>query len=176
MEELINIDEYDNKLKDLKEKVSNSEKKEFEEEPLINDTKKLKSRNKFQKYTILILSCIILFITYHLLLQYKENILNQVFIKTKILSNYQKNLNGSLQELEQVEYEKDSLKKELNQYKEKYVEYNETYQKLKKEYDKIVEYSEQIYRTGNKYREKYNAYKKEFETISNTFHSFFNIN
>jgi len=33
-----------------------------------------------------------------------------------------------------VEYEKDSLKKELNQYKEKYVEYNETYQKLKKEF------------------------------------------
>ena len=176
MEELINIDEYDNKLKDLKEKVYNSEKKEFEEEPIINDAKKLKSRNKFQKYIILILSCIILFITYHLLLQYKENLFNQVFIKTKSLLNYQKNLNGSLQELELVEYEKDSLKKELNQYKEKYVEYNETYQKLKKEYDKIVEYSEQIYRTGNKYREKYNAYKKEFETISNTFHSFFNIN
>ena len=176
MEELEDINEYDYKIKDLKEKVSNLEKKDINEESLSKDTKKLKSRNKFQKYIILILSCIIVFITYHLLLQYKENIYNQVFIKSKNLLNYQQNLNGSIKELEQIEYKKVLLKKELEQYKEKYVEYNEEYHKLKKEYDKIVEYSEQIYRTANKYREKYNAYKKEFEPISNTFHSFFNIN
>ena len=176
MEELVDINEYDYKLKDLKEKVSNSEKKDINEESLSKDTKKLKSRNKFQKYIILILSCIIVFITYHLLLQYKENIYNQVFIKSKFLLNYQQNLNGSIKELEQVEYNKVLLKKELEQYKEKYVEYNEEYQKLKEEYEKIVEYSDELYRIGNKFREKYNKYKKDFEKISNIFHSFFVAN
>ena len=176
MEELVDINKYDYKLKDLKENVSNSEKIDNDEESLSSDTKKLKSRNKFRKYIILILSCVILFITYHLLLQYKENIFNQVFIKSKNLLNYQQNLNGSTKELEQVEYQKALLKKELGQYKEKYVEYNQEYQKLKKEYDKIVEYSDELYRIGNEFREKYNKYKKDFEKISNIFHSFFVAN
>jgi len=173
MEELLDIENYDDKLKDIKAKVSKTEKTKPKDESLSKDDKKLKSKNKCQKYIILILSCIILFITYHLLLQNIDNLNNQLYIKEKLLLNYQKNINGSLKELEQVEYENDVLKKEINQYKEKYVQYNEEYQKLKKENDKIVEYSKQLYSISNKYRKKYNEYKKEFETISNTFHSFF---
>ena len=84
MEELLDIENYDDKLKDIKEKVSKTEKSKPKDESLSKDDKKLKSKNKFQKYVILILSCIILFITYHLLLQYIDNLNNQVYIKEKL--------------------------------------------------------------------------------------------
>ena len=176
MEELIGIDNYDDKLKDLKEKVIKSDKKEIKEESLTKADKKLKSKNKFQKYIIIILSCIILFITYHFLLQYTNNLTNQLYIKEKQLLSYQQNLNGSKIELEQIEYENALLKKEINQYKEKYEEYYKQYQELKKENDRIIEYSDKLAEIGRKYREKYNKYKKDFESISNTFHSFFDSN
>ena len=85
MEELLDIENYDDKLKDIKEKVSKTEKSKPKDESLSKDDKKLKSKNKFQKYVILILACIILFITYHLLLQYIDNLNNQVYIKEKLL-------------------------------------------------------------------------------------------
>ena len=161
------------KLNDIKEQIDQSEKKEAKEQFFSKADKKLKTKNKFQKYIILILSCIILFITYHFLLQYIDNLKNQVYIQEKHLLNYQQNINGSLKEIELITYENDLLEKEINQYKEKYEQYYKEYTALKKENDKIVEYSEKLYKIASKYREKYNAYKRDFETISNTFHSFF---
>ena len=161
------------KLNDIKEQIDQSEKKEAKEQFFSKSDKKLKTKNKFQKYIILILSCIILFITYHFLLQYIDNLKNQVYIQEKHLLNYQQNINGSLKEIELITSENDLLEKEINQYKEKYEQYYKEYTALKKENDKIVEYSEKLYKIASKYREKYNAYKRDFETISNTFHSFF---
>ena len=161
------------KLNDIKEQIDQSEKKEAKEQFFSKADKKLKTKNKFQKYIILILSCIILFITYHFLLQYIDNLKNQVYIQEKHLLNYQQNINGSLKEIELITSENDLLEKEINQYKEKYEQYYKEYTALKKENDKIVEYSEKLYKIASKYREKYNAYKRDFETISNTFHSFF---
>ena len=161
------------KLNDIKEQIDQSEKKESKEQFFSKADKKLKTKNKFQKYIILILFCIILFITYHFLLQYIDNLKNQVYIQEKHLLNYQQNINGSLKEIELIIYENDLLEKEINQYKEKYEQYYKEYTALKKENDKIVEYSEKLYKIASKYREKYNAYKRDFETISNTFHSFF---
>ena len=161
------------KLNDIKEQIDQSEKKESKEHFFSKADKKLKTKNKFQKYIILILSCIILFITYHFLLQYIDNLKNQVYIQEKHLLNYQQNINGSLKEIELITSENDLLEKEINQYKEKYEQYYKEYTALKKENDKIVEYSEKLYKIASKYREKYNAYKRDFETISNTFHSFF---
>ena len=161
------------KLNDIKEQIDQSEKKESKEQFFSKADKKLKTKNKFQKYIILILSCIILFITYNFLLQYIDNLKNQVYIQEKHLLNYQQNINGSLKEIELITSENDLLEKEINQYKEKYEQYYKEYTALKKENDKIVEYSEKLYKIASKYREKYNAYKRDFETISNTFHSFF---
>ena len=161
------------KLNDIKEQIDQSEKKEAKEQFFSKADKKLKTKNKFQKYIILILFCIILFITYHFLLQYIDNLKNQVYIQEKHLLNYQQNINGSLKEIELITSENDLLEKEINQYKEKYEQYYKEYTALKKENDKIVEYSEKLYKIASKYREKYNAYKRDFETISNTFHSFF---
>lgn len=142
-------------------------------ESLTKSNKKLKSKNKIQKYIIIILACFILFITYHFLLQYIDNKRSQVFIQKKLLLNYKQNINGSLKELEQIKEENDRLTDEINQFKEKYKQYLKDYESLKKENDKIVEYSEKLYKISNKYREKYNTYKKEFENISEIFHSFF---
>ena len=84
MEELIDIDNYDDKLKDIKEKVSKNKKKEKKEEYLSKEDKKLKSKNKYQKYIILILSCVILFLSYHFLLQYTNNLENLKMIYLKV--------------------------------------------------------------------------------------------
>ena len=173
MEELIDIDNYDDKLKNIKEKVSKNDKKEEKEKYLSKDDKKLKSKNKFQKYIILILSFIILFISYHFLLQYTNNVQNQVYIKQKLLFSYQQNINGSLEEIESIEIDNDRIKNEINQYKEKYEDYHKQYKELKEQNDKIIEYSDKLAAKGRKLRAKYNIYKKDFENISNTFHSFF---
>ena len=173
MEELIDIDNYDDKLKDIKEKVSKNKKKEKKEEYLSKEDKKLKSKNKYQKYIILLLSCVTLFLSYHFLLQYTNNLENQIAIKQKLLLSYQQNINGSLKEIESIEYENDILKSEIKQYKAKYDDYYKQYELFKKENDKIIEYSDIIAEKGRKLRGKYNIYKKEFENISNTFHSFF---
>ena len=173
MEELIDIDNYDDRLKNIKEKVSKNDKKEEKEKYLSKDDKKLKSKNKFQKYIILILSFIILFISYHFLLQYTNNLQNQVYIKQKLLLSYQQNINGSLKEIESIEIDNDRIKNEINQYKEKYEDYHKQYKELKEQNDKIIEYSDKLAAKGRKLRAKYNIYKKDFENISNTFHSFF---
>ena len=176
MEELIDIDNYNEKLKDLKEKVSKTEKKKTKEQFLSKESKKLKVKNKYQKYIILTLSLIIVFISYHLLLQYIDNLQNQVSNKEKLLLSYQQNINDSLKELSLIEEENELIKKEINQYKEKYADYYIQYENLKKENNRLIEQSNKLYKKGNKYRDKYNKYKKDFENISNAFHSFFDTN
>ena len=173
MEELVDIDNYNDKLNDIKEKVEKSTKNEPKEESFSKADKKLKTKNKFQKYIILILSCIILFISYHFLLQYIDNLTNQLYIKKKRLLSYQQNLNGSLKEIEQIKYDNKVLESDINQYKAIYKQYHKEYEALKKERERIIEQSKELYRVARKYREKYNLYKKDFENISNTFHSFF---
>ena len=121
MEELIDIDNYNDKINYIKEKVSKSDKKN--KKVLSKNDKKLKSKNKIRKYIILILSFIIIFIAYHLLSQYEENMRSLLLIQEKNLLNYQQNINGSMREIEEIEYENDILEKEISKYKIKYEEY-----------------------------------------------------
>ena len=172
MEELIDIDNYDDKLKNIKEKVSKTDKGK-KGDYLSKDDKKLKSKNKFQKYIILILSFIILFISYHFLLQYINNLQNQIYIKQKLLLSYQQNINGSLKEIELIKNENNKIKSEVKQYKEKYDDFYKQYKNFKEQNEKIIEYSNALAKKGRKLRDNYNLYKKKFENISNTFHSFF---
>ena len=163
MEELIDIDNYDDKLKNIKEKVSKNDKKEKKEEYLSKDDKKLKSKNKFQKYIILILFFIILFISYHFLLQYISNLQNQIYIKQKLLLSYQQNINGSLKEIESIQNENNKIKNETIQYQKRYEDFYKQYKEFKEQNEKIVEYSNKLAKKGRKLRDKYNLYKKNLK-------------
>ena len=117
--------------------------------------------------------CIILFISYHLLLQYSENLKNTLKIQEKLLLNYKENLIGREKELNLSLNENDVLKNEIYELQMKYVSYSKQYDILKNENDKIIRELEKLISENKKYREKYDLYKKEFQNLSNTFHSFF---
>ena len=172
---MIDYFNLDNKLlKDIKKESDKSNKKINSETSISKEDKKLKRKNKCQKYVILIMSCIILFISYHFLLQYSDNLKKTLYIKEKQLLNYQKNLDGREKELNLSLNENDLLKSELYQLQGKFITYSKQNEILKKEYDKILEELDKLVIENKKYKDKYNRYQKEFENISNTFHSFFN--
>ena len=175
MEELIDIDNDNDKLKNIKEKVVKSDNNNNKEKliALTKEEKKLRNKNKCQKYIILILSCISIFILYHLLMQYSENLKNTLNIQEKLLLNYQENLKGRESELNLSIYENEKLKEEIYQLQMKYESYSKQNKILKEEYDKITKSVEEIAKINQKYRDKYNIYKKEFQNLSETFHSFF---
>ena len=177
MEELIDIDYVNDKLKNIKEKVDKSDKdKEKKEIAMTKEEKKIRNKNKYQKYIIVILICIILFIFYHFLLQYSENLKNSLYLQEKLILNYQENLKGREKELNMSIYENNKLKEEIFQLQMKYASYAKQNSILKEENDKIVKKLEEVAIINKKYREKYNLYKNEFQNLSNTFHSFFENN
>ena len=168
MEELLDIDYDKDKLKNIKENVNKSNiEKENKEIAMTKEEKKIRNKNKYQKYIIFILFCVILFIFYHFLLQYSENLKNSLYL------NYQENLKGREKEVNFSIYENNNLKEEIYQLQMKYANYAKQNTLLKEENDKIVKELEEIVKINQKYREKYNLYKKEFQNLSNTFHSFF---
>ena len=174
MEELIDIDYVNDKLKNIKEKVDKSDKdKEKKEIAMTKEEKKIRNKNKYQKYIILILIFVILFIFYHFLLQYSENLKNSLLLQEKLILNYKENLKGREKEVNLSIYENNNLKEEIYQLQIKYANYAKQNAILKEENDKIVKQIEEIVKINQKYREKYNLYKKEFQNLSNTFHSFF---
>ena len=82
--------------------------------------------------------CIILFISYHLLLQYSDNLKKNLYIKEKQLLNYQKNLIGREKELNLSNNENELLKTEIYQLQAKFISYSKQYELLKSENDKIL--------------------------------------
>ena len=138
-DKMINYFNLDNKLlKDIKEESNKSNKKGNSETSISKEDKKLKKKNKCQKYVILIMFCIILFISYHLLLQYSDNLKKNLYIKEKQLLNYQKNLIGREKELNLSNNENELLKTEIYQLQAKFISYSKQYELLKSENDKIL--------------------------------------
>ena len=177
MEELIDIDYDKEKLKTLKENVDKSEKNNLKKEIISSkENKKIKNENKYQKYIILFLSALILFISYHFLLQYSENLKNSLYIEEKLILNYEENLKGRERELNSSISENNLLKKEIEELKTKYIAYKKQYEILKMENDKIVNELEEIAEINRKYKKKYDLYLKYFKNLSETFHSFFEEN
>ena len=173
MEELIDIDYDKDKLKNIKETVNNKDKKDKKEIAMTKEEKKIIKKYKLQKYIILILFFVILFILYHLLLQYSENLQNSVNIQEKLILNYEENLKGRERELNLSIYENDKLKEEIYQLQMKYATYAKENKILKEENDKIVKSLEELVKINQRYRTKYNKYKEYFQNLSETFHSFF---
>ena len=66
---------------------------------MTKEEKKIKNKNKWKNYVILIMLFIILFILYHLLLQYSENLQNSLNIQEKYMLNLEENIKGREKEL-----------------------------------------------------------------------------
>ena len=118
---------------------------------------------------------IIIFILYHLLLQYSENLQNSLNIQEKYLLNLEENIKGREKELNLSNHENNLLKEEIYELQLKYATYAKQNKILKEENEKILNELNKIISINKKYRDKYNLYKKEFEYLSNTFHSFFDL-
>ena len=116
---------------------------------------------------------VIIFILYHLLLQYSENLQNTLNIQQKYLLNLQENLKGREKEINFSNNENNKLKEEIYQLQMKYETYAKQNKILKEEYSKVINELNKVVSINQEYREKYNLYKKEFQNLSDTFHSFF---
>ena len=176
MGELIEINYDKDKLKNIKEEVDKSDKdKENKEITMTKEEKKIKNKNKWKNYVILIMLFIILFILYHLLLQYSENLQNSLNIQEKYMLNLEENIKGREKELNLSNHENKLLKEEIYELQMKYASYAKQNKILKEEHEKILNALNEIVSINKKYRDKYNLYKKEFENLSDTFHSFFEL-
>ncbi len=171
MEELIDIDYDNDKIKNIKEKVN--EKKENKDIIMTKKEKKIKKKNRWLKYIIFVMFFVIIFILYHLLLQYSENLQNTLNIQQKYLLNLQENLKGREKEINFSNNENNKLKEEIYQLQMKYATYSKQNKILKEEYSKVINELNKVVSINQEYREKYNLYKKEFQNLSDTFHSFF---
>ena len=171
MEELIDIDYDNDKLKNIKEKVN--EKKENKDIIMTKKEKKIKKKNRWLKYIIFVMFFVIIFILYHLLLQYSENLQNTLNIQQKYLLNLKENLKGREKEINFSNNENNKLKEEIYQLQIKYATYAKQNKILKEEYSKVINELNKVVSINQEYREKYNLYKKEFQNLSDTFHSFF---
>jgi uncharacterized protein YoxC len=135
----------------------------------------MKKQNRWLKYIILIMFFVILFILYHLLIQYSENLQKTLKMQQKYMLNIQENLKGREHELNYSIHKNNELKEEIYQLQMKYAAYAKQNKMLKEEYDKIVNELNKVISINQNYREKYNLYKKEFQNLSDTFHSFFEL-
>ena len=176
MEELIEIDYDNDKLNNIKEKVDKSDKKKDNKDiAMTKKEKKMQKKNRWLKYIILIMFFVILFILYHLLIQYSENLQKTLKMQQKYMLNIQENLKGREHELNFSIHKNNKLKEEIYQLQMKYATYAKQNKMLKEEYDKIVNELNKVISINQNYREKYNLYYKEFQNLSDTFHSFFEL-
>ena len=173
MEELELIGMEDNeKIKDIEEKLVKEKEKKIKKIPKTKDEQSVRKVNKIQKYIIIIMLCVTVFLSYHFLMQYSENLKNTLETKQRLLLNYKENIKGSEKELNLSEYENEILQKEINELKEQYMSYNVSVTELKNEKEKIGKQMEEAVLMSQRYRSKYEIYKKKFENMSNIFHSF----
>ena len=132
-------------------------------------------KEKILKYqiTLIILFSSLIFLLYHYLLLYSENLDHSLLEYNNLIKNLKNEINMKKNEMDHIETKNLLLNDEITEMKNNYKEMEVTFQKLKEENYTIVMKHEELIKKNRNYTKLHKEIEIKFKNLSNTFHSFF---